>query len=138
MKLIQTGSYLLAGSLVLSAFAASATAQDLGALKGMAGGGDLSSIAAGSTGNAAGIVEFCLKNNYLSGDAASAVKDQLIGKVSGDDASADDKAGYADGVKGMLKSNDGNSVDLAKIGDLKKSMTKKACASVLEHAKSML
>ena len=35
----------------------------------------LSSITSGSTGNAAGIIEYCMKNNYLSGDNASSVRD---------------------------------------------------------------
>ena len=45
--------------------------------------GSLSSITPGSIGNAAGIIEFCVKNNYLSGSNASPVKDQLMGKLSG-------------------------------------------------------
>lgn len=120
------------------AFAASAGAGGLGGLKDMAGGADLSSAASGSLGNAAGIVEFCFKNNYLSGDAASSVKDQLMGKLGGESESDKDKSDYADGAKGLLKTGDGGSFDLAKMGDLKKSVTKKACSSVLDHAKSFL
>ena len=99
---------------------------------------DLSSAASGNLGNAAGIVEFCIKNNYLSGDAASSVKDKLMGKLGGDSESDTDKAGYADGAKGLLKTGDGGSFDLAQLGGLKKSVTEKACSSVLDHAKSFL
>jgi len=120
------------------ALAGTSSAGGLGGLGGLAGGGDLSSAASGSLGNAAGIVEFCFKNNYLSGDAASSVKDQLMGKLGGDSESDKDKSDYADGAKGLLKTGDGNSVDLAQMGNLKKSVTKKACSSVLDHAKSFL
>lgn len=121
-----------------------ATAQDLGALKKAAGGGaDFSSLASGSAGNAAGVIEYCVKNNYLGGDAASSLKDKLLGKVNGSDATESDKSDYAEGAKGLVKTGDGNSVDLGKIGGdklggLKDKVTKKACSSVLDHAKSFL
>jgi hypothetical protein len=124
------GSMALCGSCVVGA-------QGLGALKGMAGGGNLSSVAAGSTGNAAGIVEFCVKNNYLGGDASS-VRDQLAAKMGGADESAKDKVDYSAGKAGMLTTGDGQKIDLAKMGGMKKSMTKKVCSSVLDHAKSFL
>jgi hypothetical protein len=87
-------------------------AQDMGSLKGLAGGLDPSKLTPASAGNAAGIVEYCMKNNFLGADAA--------------------------GVKGMLKTSNGGNVDLGKVGSMKQSVTKKACASVLEHAKSLL
>jgi hypothetical protein len=113
----------------------SATAQDMGSLKGLAGGLDPSSLASGSAGNAAGIIEYCMKNNFLGGGAGG-VKDQLMGKVNAGGES--DKADYADGAKGLLKTGDGKSVDIGKIGGMKESVTRKACASVLDHAKSLL
>jgi hypothetical protein len=122
----------------LALLCAAAAAQDLGALKGLAGGMDPSSLAAGSAGNAAGVVEFCIKNNYLGGDAASSVKDKLLGRIGGADESDADKADYADGARGLLKTGDGKSVDLGQAGGLKKSLTKKICSSVLDHAKSLL
>lgn len=120
-----------------------AIAQDLGALKKAVGGTDFSSLASGSAGNAAGVVEYCVKNNYLGGDAATSLKDKLLGKVNGDDATEADKADYAEGAKGLVKTGDGQSVDLGKIGGdqlggLKDKVTKKACASILDHAKSLL
>lgn len=112
-----------------------AGAQDMGSLKGLAGGLDPSSLASGSAGNAAGVIEYCMKNNFLGGGAGG-VKDQLMGKVNAGGES--DKADYADGAKGLLKTGDGKSVDIGKIGGMKESVTKKACASVLDHAKSLL
>lgn len=138
MKSTTTLSMLLGAGIAMLGVCAPLGAQDLGALKGLAGGGDLSSMASGSAGNAAGVIGFCMKNNYLGGDAASSVKDKLMGKLGGDDESEQDKADYADGAKGLLKTGDGKSLDLAQAGGLKKSLTKKVCASVLDHAKSLL
>ncbi|HSE11930.1 MAG TPA: DUF2501 domain-containing protein [Rudaea sp.] len=114
---------------------ATAGAQDMGSLKGLAGGLDPSSLASGTAGNAAGIIEYCMKNNFLGGGAGG-VKDQLMGKISG--GGEKDKADYADGANGLLKTGDGQSVDIGKLGSMKQSVTKKACASVLDHAKSLL
>lgn len=134
MKSSKAGWAALGGIVAVFGVCGWAAAQQLGDLKGLAGGADVSSLASGSAGNAAGIVEYCLKNNYLGGDAASSVKDKLMGKVTGDN----DKADYADGAKGLVKTSDGNSVDIGKLGQMKKSVTKKACESVLDHAKSLL
>ena len=135
MKANKISLAILSGVIAAFGICASAGAQ-LGDLKGLAGGGDMSSLASGSAGNAAGIVEYCLKNNFLGGDAASSVKDRLMGKVTG--GSDNDKADYADGAKGLVKTGDGKSVDIGKLGEMKKSVTKKACESVLDHAKSFL
>jgi hypothetical protein len=142
---IVTGCVALAGATTVSA-------QDLGALKGAAGGMggmDVSSLASGSAGNAAGIIEYCMKNNFLGGDA-SGVKDQLIGKLGGEDKAKEDP-GYLDGAKGMLSGSDGKSTDLSSLGGaasggaasnalggMKDKVTKQACGAVLDHAKSLL
>jgi hypothetical protein len=138
-------------ALTLSAFTAlacanSAPAQDLGALKDAAGGGlDVSSLASGSAGNAAGIIEYCMKNNVLGG-GASGVKDQLIGKLGGEEKAQEDP-GYLEGAKGMLTGGDGTSTDLSSLGggeaggalgEMKGKLTEKACSAVLDHAKSLL
>ena len=93
------------------------------------------SMTAGSTGNVAGILEFCIKNNYLKGNAASGVKDALMGKLPG--ASAKSDSGYGDGAKGILNSAGGNKVDLGG-GGLKAEVTRKVCDTVLSQANSLL
>jgi hypothetical protein len=112
-------------------------AAQAGGLGDLAGGG-AGSFASGSAGNAAGVIEFCVKNNYLSGDAAGSMKDKLMGKAGIGKPETTDDGGFGDGAKGLLKTGDGKSVDLAGMGGLKKSMTKKACDSVLDNAKSLL
>src|ERR1700744_4477088 len=39
-------------------------------------------IGSSTIGNAAGVLQYCVKNNYLGGDAAS-VKDKLLAKIPG-------------------------------------------------------
>jgi len=123
---------------ILAGAGASAGAVDLGSLKSLAGDTDLSSAASGSMGNAAGIIEFCVRNNYLGGDAATTVKEGLMAKLGASPEPEQQDADFADGAKGLLKTGDGGQVDLAQFGDMKKSLTEKACASVLDHAKSLL
>ncbi|MFD4838229.1 DUF2501 domain-containing protein [Achromobacter sp. NPDC058515] len=101
------------------------------------GGGSLSSLSPATAGNAAGVLEFCMKNNYLSGGDAQAMKDKLMGKVSGGSAKAKSDSGYLAGVQGMLNGSDGKSVDLSG-GGLKEEITRKACDQVLKHGKSFL
>jgi hypothetical protein len=99
-------------------------------------GGALSgkSMTAGSTGNVAGVLQFCIKNNYLDGKAASSVKDRVMGQLSGKPSS--DK-GYSEGEKGILSSSDGKKVDLSG-GGLKAKVTKQVCDQILAQGKSLL
>lgn len=106
-----------------------------GALGGLGGALSGQSMTAGSTGNVAGILEFCIRNNYLNGNAASGVKDALMGKLPGGLAKSD--SGYGDGAKGILNSASGNKLDLGG-GGLKAQVTKQVCDTVLSQAKSLL
>lgn len=108
------------------------------ALGGLGGSSSLSSLTSGSTGNVAGILEYCVKNNYLGGDAASAtgVKDKLLGKLGGTSAASSD-SGYLSGAKGLLQSSDGKQVDIGG-GGLKAQITKQVCDKILAQGKSLL
>lgn len=105
---------------------------DIGSLGGALSG---QSVTAGSTGNVAGILEFCIKNNYLGGDGATSVKDKLMGKLPGGSPSSD--TGYKDGAKGLLNSSDGKQLNLSG-GGLKGEVTKQVCDTVLSQGKSLL
>jgi hypothetical protein len=93
------------------------------------------SLSAGSTGNVVGLLEFCIKNNYLGGQDASAVKDKLMGKLPGGSVSSD--SGYTDGAKGLLKSSDGKQLDLSGDG-LKAQVSKQVCDQILSQGKSLM
>lgn len=130
----------IAGIVLVATLASgSAAAGQLDSLKGMMGGGG--SLTSGSAGNAAGILQYCMTNNYLGGDSgAGGVKDKLLVSLSGDhQAAANDGSssstgamlgklagggskktdtaptqdkGYLDGARGILKSGDGKSLNL--------------------------
>ena len=76
------GSVATAGlAIVLGLACGTGSAQDLGKLGGLLGGGG-GSMTSGSMGNVAGLLQYCVKNNYLGGDSgASGIKDQLLGKL---------------------------------------------------------
>jgi hypothetical protein len=151
MNISRRHRLLLGGSIAIAMFSGSVTAQDLGQLKGIMGGsniggaasslGSLSSISAGSTGNAAGVIEYCVKNNYLDGEnasSASSVKDQLMGKLSDSEGQpAQDNPDYISGASGILTGSGGQGVDLSTAG-LKAKAVKKVCNKILDQAKSML
>lgn len=123
-------------------FAVNATAQDLGALKNAATGGglDLGSLASGSAGNAAGILQYCVTNNFLGGadlTNAGSMKDKLIAKVGGQDK-ADADTGFAAGSLGNVIGSDGKSVSIADMGSLENNLTQTACKAVMDHASSLL
>ncbi|WP_420991624.1 DUF2501 domain-containing protein [Cupriavidus sp. 30B13] len=112
----------------------------LGGLAGGLGGGgggmpSLQSLTSGSTGNVAGVLEFCVKNNYLGGGSgADSVKDKLMGKLGGAPAS---DPGYSEGAKGILSSAEGGKFDLSG-GGLKEQLTRQVCDKILAQGKSLL
>lgn len=109
-----------------------------GVLQSLGGSLPLSSLNPATAGNAAGVLEFCMKNNYLAGGDAQAMKDKLLGKIGGGATQkAKSDPGYLDGLQGLLNGSDGKSVDLSG-GGLKEELTRKACDQVLKHAKSFL
>jgi hypothetical protein len=111
----------------------SGKASGLGKLGGIGSafsGGALS----GSTGNIAGLLQFCIKNNFLKGEDSSSVKDKLMGKLGGTPAP---DSGYAEGAQGLLKSGDGKQLDLSG-GGLQAQASKQICDQVLSQAKSLL
>ncbi len=123
--------------IALSLFAATATAPAfaanfMDALKGGAAGMSMPQVGSSTMGNAAGVLQYCVKNNYLAGGDASSVKDKLLAKITGQKPQ---QSGYAAGAKGLLQGSDGNSFNLKSIsGKLKE----KACDYVLDNAKSLI
>lgn len=125
-----------------------AHAQSLDSLKGLAGGAtggsssglgalsSLGSVSSGSMGNAAGIIEYCLKNKYLSGSGVSQVKDGLLGKMPGGQPAAEKDSGYLDGAKGLITGSDGKKTDLT--SGLTDPIKKQVCELVLKQGQSFL
>lgn len=105
---------------------------NLGGLGGALSGG---SVTSNSLGNVTGLLSYCIKNNYLNNDAASGVKNSLLGKLPGGANSTD--SGYQQGSSGILTANNGSKLDLSG-GGLKETVTRQVCDKILTQAKSML
>ncbi|TAL64453.1 MAG: DUF2501 domain-containing protein [Burkholderiaceae bacterium] len=104
---------------------------------GIAGALSGGSMLSGSSSNVAGLLEFCIKNNYLSGNSVASVKNSLMSKLPGGSASASSDSGYTNGAKGILSGSNGSQLDLSG-GGLKEKITKQVCDKVLAQGKSML
>jgi hypothetical protein len=104
----------------------------LGAL----GGGQLPAVDQASTGNLAGVLQYCVKNNYLGGTDVASVEQSLLGKVGGSGEAQKDQ-GFMSGVGGVLETGGGQGFSLGGDG-LQKTVTDKVCDLVLEHAQSLL
>ncbi|SDI46522.1 DUF2501 domain-containing protein [Pseudomonas panipatensis] len=109
--------------------------QAANALSGLTGSLPLGSLSSSSAGNAAGILEFCVKNNYLSGDSVSSMKNALLKKVPGGSSGSD--SDYSDGAKGILHSPGGQTLNLSG-SNLKDKATKQVCEMILSQSKSLL
>ncbi len=122
---------------VLLATGAAAQADLLGTLKDTFGGSSavgLAMPAMGSStmGNAAGVLQYCIKNNYLSGAGGESVKEKLLGSITG---KKEQEAAYASGTGGLLTGTNGSSLNLE---SLKSNLKEKACDYVLNNAKSLI
>lgn len=112
-------------------FAPAQAANFMDALKEQAAGYAMPSMGQSSMGNAAGVIQYCVKNNYLAGGDANALKDKLIGRITGQKKQ---ETGFAAGAKGMLMGSDGKSFNLKGISS---TLKEKACDYVLDNAKSL-
>ena len=103
MKTRIGGMTTIGVAIALSLACGASGAQDLGKLGSMIPGGSLTS---GSIGNVAGLLEYCVKNNYLGGNSGAAgIKDQLLGKMGGSSsstASSGEKSSSASDMLGQL------------------------------------
>jgi hypothetical protein len=112
----------------------SSTGSSSGSGLGGLGGMSMPSVGSASSGNIAGVLGYCMRNNYLSGDGASSVKSSLMGKLGGN---ATQSSQYESGNQGVLQTGNGQNVSLGG-GGIKAQLTQKVCAQVLSHAKSLI
>lgn len=133
-----TTAAMAATALMLGVAGGAASAQGLGNLGSMLGGNS-GSMSSGSMGNVAGLLQYCVKNNYLGSDSgASGLAGKLLGKTQGGSGNSD----YQSGLSGILKGSNGKTTNLADVGggnsDLKSKITTKACDVVLKQGKNFL
>ena len=103
-----------------------------GALGGLGGG--LPSLDQASPSNIAGVLQYCVKNNHLGGDAKS-TGSSVLGKLTGSGQTKDDGA-FKTGSKGLLQTGGGQTFSLG--GGLGEKATEQVCDQVLKHAQSLL
>ena len=94
-------------------------------------GSAMPALGSNSIGSVAGVLQYCVRNNYLGSDATS-MKDKLMAKFTGQKPQ---QAGYASGAKGLLQGSDGRTLNLK---GLSGKLKEKACDYVLENAGSLL
>ncbi|MPS96133.1 DUF2501 domain-containing protein [Comamonas sp.] len=131
----------LRGQLGGGAAESSSSTSGLGGMLGGSGGSSalsalgLGNLSSGTASNAAGVLTYCMKNNYLNADKAAQVKNQLLGKLGLGQKEEPKDQGYQNGLMGMVTGADGKSFSLDKV---KSNLKEKACDFVLDNAKSLI
>ncbi len=112
----------------------------MGSLGSMGSGMGLPSVGAASPNNLAGLLQYCVQNNYLGGasaNTASSVQSSLLSKIDGSSTPPADNSGFSSGAAGVLDTGNGQSTTLGGTG-IKAQVTQKVCGMVLQHAQSQL
>ncbi|WP_127957677.1 DUF2501 domain-containing protein [Serratia microhaemolytica] len=127
------------GSSNTTSTANSANTLSLSTLTDLLNGGD-SALSAKTMGNAAGILEYCVKNNILSQSGTDLVKNQLLDKLGLNTPASANNQDYQQGLAGLLNTNNGQQVDLASLdmSKITEQVKHKACELVLDQGKSFL
>ena len=139
---------LFAGLVAAALVASSAHAQSIpgvgsagNAMSGMSGmsgmtggtgimGSMLPNVSSASTGNVAGVLSYCVQNNYLSGSSATSALSSLTGK-QGVTSTSD----YAAGQQGQLLTGGSDPLSLS---SLKGQLKQKLCSMILSRAQNLL
>ncbi|HVY14760.1 MAG TPA: DUF2501 domain-containing protein [Rhodopila sp.] len=130
---------LAAAALIALGTASSGHAQLLDKLKSATGMGQgqttsLPSVGQAGVGNTAGVLQYCVQNNYLGAGAADPVRQSLLNHVPGQSGDSS----YDQGSHGMLQTGGGQTFSLGGTDSFKRQLTQKLCSQVLEHGKSLL
>ncbi|HFL5522003.1 TPA: DUF2501 domain-containing protein [Salmonella bongori] len=102
--------------------------------------GGTQSLSADNMNNAAGILQYCAKQKLASATNAENVKDQILNKLGLDTAQQKQDTNYLDGLQGLLKTKDGQQLNLNNIGStpLAEKVKTKACDLVLQQGLNFL
>lgn len=110
-------------------------AGSLSSLSALLTGGDRS-LTASSMPNAAGVLQYCVKNNLLSASGTASLKDQVLNKL-GITSTADAKSqSYQEGLGGLLTTGNNGQVNLNDLShsQLGEKVKTKACDVVLKQS----
>ena len=131
------GRVLAVAAIAAVAFTAASARAQLGNLGGLTNGlaGGLPSVTQADPANIAGVLQYCVQNNYLSGGVADTAKNAILTKVPGAQQGSD----FTSGSGGLLQTGNGKDYSLSGLtGDLKSQISHKVCDLVLQHAQSLL
>lgn len=103
--------------------------------------GGTQSLSAGTMGNAAGILQYCIKQKLVSATNTENIKNQLLDKLGLSSAESQKKqTDYTQGLAGMLQTKDGQQLNLNNIGStpLAEKVKTKACDLVLKQGANFI
>jgi Protein of unknown function (DUF2501) len=127
-------SVIMLAALAVVGVAPAAQAQLLDQLKGAAGSSALPSVGQQGAGNTAGVLQYCVQNNYLDGKSADSVRNSLMSHVPGQSSDSS----YRQGSQGVVETGTGQNYNLGGTGSLKEQATRQLCDQVLKHGRSLL
>lgn len=107
------------------------------ALGGAAGNLGLPALGGDVAGNVAGVLGYCIRNNFLGGDVAVQARSRLLSGLGlEEEKAAEEDEDYKAGLSGLLKgTGGGRSLDLESVSG---EIRERACDYVLENAGSLL
>ncbi|EAX8471795.1 DUF2501 domain-containing protein [Salmonella enterica] len=111
----------------------------LSALTGLLSNG-AQSLSADNMNNAAGILQYCAKQKLASATNVENVKNQILNKLGLDTTQQEQDTNYLNGLQGLLKTKDGQQLNLNNIGStpLAEKVKTKACDLVLQQGLNFL
>ncbi|QTF10705.1 DUF2501 domain-containing protein [Brenneria izadpanahii] len=113
----------------------SSSSGSLSGLTGLLNGGN-QALSADNMNNAAGILQYCMKQKLVSATNTENVKNQLLDKLGLTSAQEQQQqTDYTQGLAGLLNTSDGNQLNLNNIGNtpLAEKVKTKACDLVLKQ-----
>ncbi len=92
-------------------------------------------LSADNMNNAAGILQYCAKQKLASVTDAENIKNQVLEKLGLNSEEQKEDTNYLDGIQGLLKTKDGQQLNLDNIGTtpLAEKVKTKACDLVLKQ-----
>lgn len=92
------------------------------------------SLSQSGPGNTAGVLHYCIRNNYLGSGNAGSVETSLLNRVP----RRNTDPLYEDGARGLLTTGSGQSFDMATPDSIKQGVTGKVCDLAVTHGKALL
>lgn len=111
----------------------------LSSLAGLLNGGD-KAVSSSTMTNAAGVMEYCVKNNVVDNNVSN-VKNQVLDKLGlNTQTEKAQQTDYQQGLTGLLNTGNGQQLNLKSLGDTEmgKKVKTKACDVVLKQGKNYL